>query len=62
MIRKGSLSLVGEKLTLPQWPDPDRLLKLENQDRVITDPSLKIIINHLTTTAKIWNFRIITRR
>ncbi len=54
VIRKGSLSLVGEKLTLPQWPDPDRLLKLENQDRVITDPSLKIIINHLTTTAKIW--------
>ena len=54
MIRKGSLSLVGEKLTLPQWPDPDRLLKLENQDRVITDPSLKIIIHHLTTTAKIW--------
>ena len=54
VIRKGSLSLVGEKLTLPQWPDPDRLLKLENQDRVITDPSLKIIIHHLTTTAKIW--------
>ena len=55
VIRKGSLSLVGEKLTLPQWPDPDRLLKLENQDRVITDTSLKIIINHLTTTAKIWD-------
>lgn len=54
VIRKGMIAVVGEKLTLPQWPDPDRLLKLENQDRVITDPSLKIIINHLTTTAKIW--------
>lgn len=54
VIRKGMIAVVGEKLTLPRWPDPDKLLKLENQDRVITDPSLKIIINHLTTTAKIW--------
>lgn len=54
MIRKGMIAVVGEKLTLPRWPDPDKLLKLENQDRVITDPSLQIIINHLTTRAKIW--------
>lgn len=54
VIRKGMIAVVGEKLTLPQWPDPDKLLKLENQDRVITDPSLQIIINHLTTRAKIW--------
>lgn len=54
VIRKGMIAVVGEKLTLPRWPDPDKLLKLENQDRVITDPSLQIIINHLTTRAKIW--------
>lgn len=54
MIRKGMIAVVGEKLTLPRWPDPDKLLKLEKQDRVITDPSLQIIINHLTTRAKIW--------
>ena len=54
VIRKGMIAVVGERLTLPQWPDPDKLLKLENQDRVITDPSLQIIINHLTTRAKIW--------
>lgn len=54
VIRKGMIAVVGERLTLPRWPDPDKLLKLENQDRVITDPSLQIIINHLTTRAKIW--------
>lgn len=54
VIRKGMIAVVGEKLTLPRWPAPDKLLKLENQDRVITDPSLQIIINHLTTRAKIW--------
>lgn len=54
VMRKGMIAVVGERLTLPQWPDPDKLLKLENQDRVITDPSLQIIINHLTTRAKIW--------
>lgn len=54
VIRKGMIAVVGERLTLPQWPDPGKLLKLENQDRVITDPSLQIIINHLTTRAKIW--------
>lgn len=54
VIRKGYLALSGDTLVLPQWPDPDKLLKLENQDRVITDPSLKIIINRLTTTAKLW--------
>lgn len=54
VIRKGMIAVVGEKLTLPRWPDPNKLLKLENQDRVITDPSLQIIINHLTTRAKIW--------
>lgn len=54
VIRKGYLAVSGDTLVLPQWPDPDKLLKLENQDRVITDPSLKIIINRLTTTAKLW--------
>lgn len=54
VIRKGYLAVSGDILVLPQWPDPDKLLKLENQDRVITDPSLKIIINRLTTTAKLW--------
>lgn len=65
VIRKGYLAVNGEDtLVLPQWPDPDKLLKLENQDRVITDPSLKIIINRLTTTAKLWelpeNYREVT--
>ena len=54
VIRKGYLAVSGDTLVLPQWPDPDKLLKLENQDRVITDPSLKIIINRLTPTAKLW--------
>lgn len=57
VIRKGYLAVSGDTLVLPQWPDPDKLLKLENQDRVITDPSLKIIINRLTTTAKLWELR-----
>lgn len=64
VIRKGYLAVNGDTLVLPQWPDPDKLLKLENQDRVITDPSLKIIINRLTTTAKLWelpeNYREVT--
>ncbi len=64
VIRKGYLAVNGDPLVLPQWPDPDKLLKLENQDRVITDPSLKIIINRLTTTAKLWelpeNYREVT--
>lgn len=54
VIRKGYLAVNGDPLTLPQWPDPDKVLRLENQDRVVTDPSLKIILSRLTTTAKIW--------
>jgi len=54
VIRKGYLAVNGDTLTLPQWPDPDKVLRLENQDRVVTDPSLKIILSRLTTTAKIW--------
>ena len=54
VIRKGYLAVNGDPLTLPQWPDPDKVLRLENQDRVVTDPSLKIILGRLTTTAKIW--------
>lgn len=54
VIRKGYLAVNGDPLTLPQWPDPDKVLRLENQDRVVTDSSLKIILSRLTTTAKIW--------
>lgn len=54
VIRKGYLAVNGDPITLPQWPDPDKVLRLENQDRVVTDPSLKIILSRLTTTAKIW--------
>lgn len=55
VIRKGLISVTGEKLQLPSYYNPDKLLKLENQDKVVEDPSLKIIINALTTTASLWN-------
>ena len=55
VIRKGMISVTGEKLQLPAYYNPDKLLKLENQDKVVEDPSLKIIVNALTTTAKLWN-------
>jgi len=55
VIRKGFISVTGENLQLPSYYNPDKLLKLENQDRAVNDPSLKIIINALTTTANLWN-------
>lgn len=55
VIRKGMISVTGEKLQLPAYYNPDKLLKLETQDKVVEDPSLKIIVNALTTTAKLWN-------
>lgn len=55
VIRKGLISVTGENLQLPSYYNPDKLLKLENQDRAVNDPSLKIIINALTTTANLWN-------
>lgn len=55
VIRKGMISVTGERLQLPAYYNPDRLLKLENQDKVVEDSSLKIIVNALTTTAKLWN-------
>lgn len=55
VIRKGLISVTGDKLQLPSYYNPDKLLKLENHDKVVEDPSLKIIINALTTTANLWN-------
>lgn len=55
VIRKGFISVTGEKLQLPTYYNPDKLLRLENRDKVVEDPSLKIIINALTTTANLWN-------
>ncbi|WP_296400653.1 glucosaminidase domain-containing protein [Acidaminococcus timonensis] len=55
VIRNGLISVTGENLQLPSYYNPDKLLKLENQDRAVNDPSLKIIINALTTTANLWN-------
>lgn len=55
VIRKGLISVTGEKLQLPSYYNPDKLLKLENQDRAVNDPSLKIIVSALTTTASLWN-------
>lgn len=55
VIRKGLISVTGETLQLPSYYNPDKLLKLENQDRAVNDPSLKIIVNALTTTASLWN-------
>lgn len=55
VIRKGLISVSGENLQLPSYYNPDKLLKLENQDRAVNDPSLKIIVSALTTTASLWN-------
>lgn len=55
VIRKGLLSITGKKMQLPRYYNPDKLLRLENQDKAVEDPSLKIIINALTTTASLWN-------
>lgn len=55
VIRKGFISVTGEKLQLPTYYNPDKLLRLENRDKVVEDPSLKIIVSALTTTANLWN-------
>lgn len=55
VIRKGLISITGAKVQLPTYYNPDKLLRLENQDRAVEDPSLKIIVNALTTTASLWN-------
>ena len=55
VIRKGLISITGAKVQLPTYYNPGKLLRLENQDRAVEDPSLKIIVNALTTTASLWN-------
>ena len=53
--QKQALLIMGKDMKLPVWPDPEKAYEQNSQDRVVTDPNLKLMLSRLRTTAQIWH-------
>lgn len=53
-IRPGFIGIRGMAMNLPRPVNPDEVLRLRNDDKIVKDSSLKLIVDRLLTTAQIW--------